>query len=111
MLRGGIGVAHLDLLPKKNPYGVFRALPLRWKTMPTLSSTLARPDPDPGKLETTSFPGLFHFELGRPNSKWKSPGNEVELEIPRFLPEDVHHLPQRWRAHIMRQTSFVFHNG
>ena len=27
--------------------------------------------------KTTSFPGLFPFELGRPNSKGKSPGNEV----------------------------------
>ena len=26
---------------------------------------------------STSFPGLFPFELGRPNSKGKSPGNEV----------------------------------
>ena len=25
----------------------------------------------------TSFPGLFPFEFGRPNSKGKSPGNEV----------------------------------
>ena len=39
--RGGMWVAHLDLLPKKNPHGVFRALPPRWKTMPTLWATFA----------------------------------------------------------------------
>ena len=54
-----------------HPHPNFRGVPSRAKA-------LCKPINNGNRTEwTTSFPGLFLFELGRPNSKRKSPGNEV----------------------------------
>ena len=50
-------------------------------------------------VSATSFPGLFPVELGRRNSKRKSPGNEVVVSV----------ISVRWRIIRLAFSLAKFH--
>ena len=65
----------------------------------------------------TSFPGLFPFELGRrPNSKGKSPGNEVvaadgRMEMDYTLAQLFQGRFCRWVLENSLNTNYAFYSS